>query len=67
MITYKPFYRTLAEKGITEYQLIYKFGFSSNTIHRMKHGKAITTSTLEHFCEVLDCNVDGIIEYVKDV
>lgn len=39
MISYAPFYRTLLEKGVTEYHLIYKQGFSANILHRMKHGK----------------------------
>jgi DNA-binding Xre family transcriptional regulator len=62
MISYKPFYRTLIKKGLTEYQLIYKFGVSSNTLYRMKHGKAITTSTLDTLCFYLDCNVEDVIE-----
>ena len=66
MISYKPFYNTLLKKGITEYQLIYKLGFSSNTIHRMMHGEAITTRTLDSFCFALDCDISDIIEYVKD-
>lgn len=66
MISYKPFYNTLLKKGITEYQLIYKLGFSSNTIHRMKHGEAITTRTLDSFCFALDCDISDIIEYVED-
>ena len=47
MISYRPFYDTLLTKGITEYALIYKHGISANTLHRMKHGAAITTKTLE--------------------
>ncbi len=66
MITYKPFYETLLKQGKTEYELIYKHGLSSNTIHRMKHGKPITTSTLDSLCFILDCNVSDIIEYIKD-
>ncbi len=38
----------------------------SNTIHRMKHGKAITTKTLNTLCEILDCSVSDILEYVPD-
>lgn len=66
MITYKPFYQTLFKRGITEYQLIKKYGISSHILHRMKQGKAITTPTLERFCEILDCDVDGIIEYEEE-
>ena len=66
MISYKPFYNTLLKKGITEYQLIYKLGFSSNTIHRMKHCEAITTRTLDNYSYAIDCDISDIIEYVKD-
>ncbi len=67
MISYKPFYRTLLEKGITEYHLIYKEGVSANILHRMRHGKNITMKTLDTLCFILDCEVSDIIEYVTDV
>lgn len=66
LISYRPFYRTLLAKGVTEYHLIYKQGIDSHTIHRMKHGKAITTTTLNTLCEILDCRVEDILEYVPD-
>lgn len=66
MISYRPFYETLYKKGITEYQLIYKQGMPANTLHRMKHGGAITTKTIDTLCEILDCQVSDILEYVPD-
>jgi len=66
MISYEPFYRTLREKDVTEYQLIYKHGVSANILHRMKHGKNITLKTLDTFCFILDCGISDIIEYIKD-
>ena len=66
MISYKPFYETLYRKGITEYQLIFKEGFSANTIHRIKKGEAITTKTLDALCYVLDCNVQDIIKFERE-
>lgn len=65
MISYKPFFDTLYKKNITEYNLIFKQGMSANTLHRMKKGEAITTKTLDELCEILDCSVSEIIEYVK--
>ncbi len=47
MISYKPFYETLYKKDITEYSLIFKQGFSANTLHRMKKGEAISTKNLD--------------------
>lgn len=66
MISYQPFYNTLLRKGVTEYALIYKNGIPANTLHRMKHGKAITTKTLNTLCEILDCSVSDILEYRKE-
>ena len=66
MISYRPFYETLFKKGITEYHLIFKQGLSANTLHRMKHGEAISTKTLNVLCEILQCTVSEIIEYVPD-
>ncbi len=66
MISYRPFYDTLLTKGITEYALIYKHGILANTLHRMKHGAAITTKTLDTLCEVLECSVADILEYKSE-
>ena len=66
MIYYQPFYETLKAKGMTEYQLIYKHGFSSHILYRMKHGETITLKTLDTLCFILDCGVDDIIRYVPD-
>ena len=66
MISYQPFYQTLLQKGVTEYHLIFKQGVDANTLHRMKHGKSITTRTLNYLCEILDCQVTDILEYIPD-
>ncbi len=66
MISYEPFYKTLYKKNVTEYELIYKHGLSANTINRMKHGKPITTTTLDTLCFILDCSVSEILVYIKD-
>ena len=66
MISYKPFYETLFKKGLTEYYLIFKQGFSANTFHRMKKGEAISTKTLDALCYALECDVNDIIKFEKE-
>lgn len=66
MISYEPFYKTLYQKGITEYNLIYKQGFSANTLYRIKQGKPISTRTLDALCDALDCRVEDIIRFIKE-
>ena len=66
MISYEPLYKTLFRKSITEYHLIYKQGLSANTLHRMRHGKAISTKTLDTLCSILECDVADILCYKPD-
>ena len=66
MISYEPFYNTMKEKGITTYKLINNHGVSRSLIDRLKHTKPITTVTIDDLCKILDCGVDGILEYKKD-
>ncbi len=66
MISYEPFYETLYRKGITEYALIFKHGFSANTIYRIKKGEAMSTKTLDALCYALDCEIGDIIKFVKE-
>lgn len=66
LISYTPFYETLLKKGITEYYLIFKQGFSANTLHRIKKGEAISTKTLDALCYALDCGVEDIIKFEKE-
>ena len=67
MISYEPFYNTLLKRDLTEYALIFKYGISVNTLHRMKHGKPITTTTLDALCGILECHVEDILQYKQDV
>ena len=63
MIIYDPMWKTLNDKDISTYDLIYKYGLSANTIHRIKNGKAVTTTTLNELCFILKCSVSDLIEY----
>ncbi len=66
MISYAPLWKTMNKQGVTTYDLIYKQGINANTIHRIKHGEAITTNTLNELCFILKCGVSDIIEYKED-
>lgn len=64
MISYQPLFETMYRKNVSEYSLIFKYGVPANTLHRIKHGEAITTKTLNMLCEILDCSVSEILEYI---
>ena len=66
MITYEPFYKTMKDRGMTTYKLIRDFNISRSLIDRLKHNKPISTVTLNDLCNILGCDVDGIIHHEPD-
>ena len=66
MISYKPLYETMKEKGITTYKLVNEYGISRSLLDRLKHDKPISTVTLNDLCTFLDCRVEDIMVYIKD-
>jgi len=65
MISYAPFWKTMEEKGITQYKLIYHYQISANTLQRIKRSQSINTNTLTMLWLILDCKVSDIIEFEK--
>ena len=63
MIDYSPFWDTLNKKKVTKYNLINKWGISSNTLRRMSNNESITTNTINELCMILDCNVEDILVF----
>lgn len=53
-------------KGLSTYLLRQKYGIESRTIRRLKHNENITTDTLRKLCEILDCGLDEIVEYIPE-
>lgn len=66
MISYAPFWETLKNKGITQYQLINKYHISAGQLSRMRANGYISTHTVDVLCEILDCPVENILKYKKN-
>lgn len=66
MIVYDPLWQTLKNRNISTYKLINKFGFSSHTIHRLRHNLGISTALINELCTILECDVSDILQYVPD-
>ena len=66
MISYRPFWETLKASSESTYTLINKYRVSSATIDKLRKNKAITTTTLNDLCRILDCPVEKILEYIPN-
>ena len=67
MISYEPLWKTMKEKNATTYTLQVKGGISSSTIRRLKAGDSVSTNTLDALCEILQCSVCDVVEYVPNL
>lgn len=65
LISYEPFWNTLKNKNVSQYQLINTYHVSAGQLSRMRDNKNISTHTINMLCEILDCRVEDILIYVK--
>ena len=66
MVSYEPLWKTMKDRNVTTYTLIYKLGFSPNTINNLKHNKSITIYTLEKLCSALQCTPNDVLEFTEE-
>ena len=62
MISYEPLWATMKQKGISQYQLINTYGFSTGTLDTLRKNKSITLNTVQDLCRILQCNVEDIVK-----
>jgi DNA-binding Xre family transcriptional regulator len=63
MITYDKLWKTMHQKGVSQYKLIKEYNISAGQIGRLKKNTHCSTRTLERLCEILNCNISDIVEY----
>ena len=65
MIVYDRLWKTMKEKGVSQYRLIKEYHISTGQLDRLRKNENISTYTLNQLCEILDCTLDEIAEYKK--
>ena len=66
MIRFDRLWKTMELKGVSTYFLRENCDIDSRTIRRLRANDNMETKTLNRICEVLDCKLEDIAEYVKD-
>lgn len=65
MIDYSPLWKTMQERGVTQYQLL-KNGIDNKTLDSLKKGKNITLITLEKLCLIIGCTPNDVVQFLDD-
>jgi len=66
MIRFERLWKTMEEKSVSTYQLREQCGIDSKTIRRLKANENMETKTLNKLCDVLQCRLEDIAEYIPD-
>ena len=66
MIVYDALWKTMKEKGVSQYTLIKTYKISPAQITRLKRNESVSTHTIDMFCKILNCEVSDIMTFVKE-
>ena len=65
-ISYNKLWKLLIDKGMNKQDLGKIANISPASIAKLGKGANVTTDVLLKICEALDCNLEDIIETIKD-
>ena len=65
-VSYKKLFHLLIEKELTNAQLMERARISANIITRLKRNAYVSMESIESICNVMECTVDDILEFVPE-
>ena len=66
MIVYDNLWKTMKQRGVSQYALIKEYHISTGQLDRLRKGSNVSTFTLNQLCRILDCRLEEIAEYRSD-
>ncbi len=66
MMDFSPFWEMLTSRGISTYDLEYKYELNPAEISRLKHNHNFTLNSLDHYCNLFHCNIEDIVVHVDE-
>lgn len=67
MMSFDPLWETMKKKNITTYKMIKDYNMSRGMLDKLKHDRNVTLETVERLCEILDCRIEDIVVYRKNL
>ena len=66
MIVYERLWKTMKEKGISQYKLINEYRGSQGQLDRLRKNANVSSHTLNQLCKILQCRIEDIAEYIDE-
>jgi DNA-binding Xre family transcriptional regulator len=67
MLSYKPFFNLISQRGITTYELRLHANISSSTLKLLKNNESVSTYSLEKLCKYLNCRIENLVVYIDSI
>ena len=64
MIDYAPLWKTMEEKGISQYHLLQN-GIDNKTLDSFKKNKNVTVLTIEKLCRIIGCTPNDVVRFIE--
>ncbi|NLV49520.1 MAG: helix-turn-helix transcriptional regulator [Clostridiales bacterium] len=65
-VSYKRLWKLLIDKNMKKRDLKEAAKLSPSLMSSLKQDKSVTVNTLSRICEVLDCRIEDIMEFVPE-
>jgi DNA-binding Xre family transcriptional regulator len=65
-ISYNGLWKRLIDKNMNKTQLRLATGISTSTLEKLAKQEPVTLEILEKICDVLDCNIGDVVEFIKN-
>lgn len=65
MITYRPLWHTMIDRGMRKMELAQRAGMSSATLSKLNKDQYVALAVIERICLVLDCPIQDVVEVRK--
>lgn len=66
MISYKPLWHTLLDKGVRKTELLKQIGISFSTLSKLNKDQYVALEVIERICLALDCNIEDVVRVEKN-
>lgn len=64
MIVFDRLWKTMKERGVSQYKLIKEYKISTGQLDRLRKNENVNTYTLDQLCRILNCSLEDIAEYI---
>lgn len=65
-VSYNKLWKMLIDKDMKKMDLLEAVEMSPNTLAKLGRGEDVSIEVLKRICEVLDCNIGDILDFIPE-